>query len=61
VWDAEGRAHRGEEMRIGGKWQAERARRGVPGIYMLAVISVIVDSLETICRLGRLTGDGVMD
>jgi hypothetical protein len=27
-------------MRRGGKWQAERARRGVPGIYMRAVISV---------------------
>jgi hypothetical protein len=27
-------------MRRGGKWQAERVRRGVPGIYMLAVISV---------------------
>jgi hypothetical protein len=27
-------------MRRGGKWQAERARREVPEIYMLAVISV---------------------
>jgi hypothetical protein len=48
-------------MRRGGKWQAERAGRGVPRIYMLAVISVRVDSLETICRLGRLVGDGVVD
>jgi hypothetical protein len=40
VWDAEERAHRGVERWKGDKWQAERARRGVPRIYMHAVISV---------------------
>jgi hypothetical protein len=40
AWDAERRVHRGEEMWKGGKWQAERARRGVLEIYMPAMVSV---------------------
>jgi hypothetical protein len=59
--DVEGRAHRGEEMQRGVKWQAERARRGVREIYMLAVISVQSrltgnDSSTGAARWGRRHG-----
>jgi hypothetical protein len=48
-------------MRRGGKWQAERARRGVRGIYMLAVISVQCrltgnDSSTGVARWGQRRG-----
>jgi hypothetical protein len=48
-------------MRRGGKWQAERAGRGVPGIYTRAVISVQCrlignDSSAGAARWGRRRG-----